>query len=130
MSENNKPELIVTEAEVLPPEPYDFEFITFALGLVPILNGDAAINLANIASFAKAEEGDGWILTLINDEEYALTEDDMINLDQLLKDRKANRKNIIKDEMAAQLHAQAELQGGVQQASGVIVNPRGKRGFH
>jgi hypothetical protein len=123
MSENNKPELIITEAEILPAEPFDFEFITFALGLVPICNGDAAISLASIASLAKAEEGDGWLLTLINDEEYQLGDDDMITLERLLKDRKANRKNNIKDEIAAQLQAQAEMQGNV--APGRIVGVGG-----
>jgi len=113
MSENNKPELILAEPEVLPAEPYDFEFITFALGLVPICNGDAAISLNSIASLAKAEEGEGWILTTINNEEYDLGLDDMITLERLLKDRKANRKNNIKDEIAAQLQAQAEMQGNV-----------------
>jgi hypothetical protein len=130
MSENNNPELTVIEPEVLSAEPYDFEFLTFVLGLVPICNGEAAISLGNIASLAKAEEGAGWLLTLINDEEFELSENDMANLERLLKDRKARRKDAIKDEIAAQFHAQAELQGGVQQASGVIVNSRGRKGFH
>jgi hypothetical protein len=109
MSENNKPELIVTDAELLPAELFDFEFITFSLGLVPICNGDAAISLGNIASLAKAEEGDGWLLTLINDEEYQLGDDDLMALERLLKDRKANRKNVIKEEIEAQLKANAEM---------------------
>ena len=126
----HKSESMELEAEpevVLAPEPYDFEFITFAMGLVPICNGEAAINLANIASVAKAEDGDGWILTLINDEEYALTDDDMVNLEQLLKDRKSRRKDVVKEEIAAQIQATAELQGGVQPGKIVSV---GKRGFH
>jgi len=127
MSENNKPELIVTDAELLPAELFDFEFITFALGLVPICNGDAAISLSNIASLAKAEEGDGWILTTTNNEEYDLGLDDMINLERLLKDRKANRKNLIKEEIAVQVQAQAEMQGAV--SPGRIVGV-GKKGFH
>jgi hypothetical protein len=128
MSENNKPELIITEAEILPAEPFDFEFITFALGLVPICNGDAAISLNSIASLAKAGEGEGWLLTLVNDEEYQLHDDDMITLEQLLKDRKTNRKNNIKEEITAQLQAQAELQGAV--SPGRIVGVGNKKGFH
>lgn len=128
MSENNKPELIVTDAELLPAEPFDFEFITFALGLVPICNGDAAISLTSIASLAKAEEGDGWILTTINNEEYDLGLDDMITLERLLKDRKANRKNVIKEEIEAQLKANAEMQGAV--SPGRIVGVGNKKGFH
>lgn len=120
MSENNKPELIIAEPEVLDPLPYDFEFITFALGLVPILNGEAAISLANIASIERPEEGDGWILTLINDQEYTLTEEDMANLDRLLRDRKAKRKDSIKDEYTAQMAAQAELQGNVAPAGNMV----------
>jgi hypothetical protein len=127
MSENNKPELIVTEAEILPAEPYDFEFITFALGLVPICNGNAAISLGNIASLAKSEEGEGWMLTMINDEEYDLGLDDMINLEKLLKDRKANRKNNIKDEISAQLQANAEIQGNVSPGRIVGVGGGGKK---
>jgi hypothetical protein len=128
MSENNNPELIVIEPEVLEPELFDFEFITFSLGLVPICNGDAAISLTSIASLAKAEEGDKWILTMINDEEYDLGLDDMINLERLLKDRKANRKNHIKEEIAVQIQAQAEMQASVQ--PGRIVGVGNKKGFH
>jgi len=128
MSENNKPELIVTDAELLPAELFDFEFITFALGLVPICNGDAAISLSNIASLAKTEDGEGWLLTLINDEEYQLGDDDMVNLERLLKERKANRKNLIKEEIAVQVQAQAEMQGAVQ--PGRIVGVGNKKGFH
>jgi hypothetical protein len=128
MSENNKPELIVTDAELLPAELFDFEFITFSLGLVPICNGDAAISLGNISSIAKGEEGDKWILTMISDEEYDLGLDDMINLERLLKDRKAKRKDNIKDEIEAQLKASAEMQAGVQ--PGRIVGVGNKKGFH
>lgn len=124
MENNNKPELITTEAELLPPEPYDFEFITFALGLVPICNGEAAISLGNISSLAKAEDGEGWLLTMISDEEYPLGEDDMINLERLLRERKAKRKDSIRDEMIAHGHAQAEIQNGVQQVGGVILDGR------
>lgn len=130
MSENNnKPTLIVpeTDPELLPPEPYDFEFITFALGLVPICNGEAAISLSNISSLAKAEDGEGWLLTMISDEEYSLGEDDMITLERLLRERKSRRKDFIKDEMAAQIQAQSELQNGVQQVGGVILDGRGPK---
>lgn len=125
--ENNKPELITIEPEVVEPELYDFEFITFALGLVPICNGDAAINLGNISSLAKAEDGEGWLLTMINDEEYQLGDDDLINLERLLRDRKARRKDTVKEEMIAYNQAQAELQGNVR--PGKIVGIGGK-GFH
>lgn len=126
---DNKPALILTETdpEVLPAEPYDFEFITFALGLVPICNGEAAISLSNISSIAKAEEGDGWLLTMISDEEYSLGEDDMITLERLLRGRKSRRKDFVKEEMAVQLQAQTELQNGLQQAQIVGVAPQGRR---
>lgn len=132
MENDNNQNLIITEPEVLPTEPYDFEFITFALGLVPICNGEAAISFSNISSLAKAEEGEGWLLTMISDEEYSLGEDDMINLERLLRDRKAKQKDHIRDNMAAQIQAQQELQSGVQQAGAVIVDGRlGKKGrFH
>lgn len=132
MENDNNQNLIITEPEVLPAEPYDFEFITFALGLVPICNGEAAISLSNISSLAKAEDGEGWLLTMISDEEYPLGEDDMINLERLLRDRKSRQKDHIKDQMTAQLQAQQELQNGVQQAGAVIVDGRlAKKGrFH
>jgi hypothetical protein len=132
MENDNNQNLIITEPEVLPAEAYDFEFITFALGLVPICNGEAAISLSNISSLAKAEEGEGWLLTMISDEEYSLGEDDMINLERLLRDRKAKQKDHIRDNMAAQIQAQQELQNGVQQAGAVIVDGRlAKKGrFH
>ena len=132
MTDDNNQNLIITEAEILPAEPYDFEFITFALGLVPICNGEAAISLSNISSLAKAEEGEGWLLTMISDEEYSLGEDDMINLERLLRDRKAKQKDHIRYNMAAQIQAQQELQNGVQQAGAVIVDGRlAKKGrFH
>jgi len=128
--ENNNLELeqVALEPEIVEPLPFDFEFITFSLGLVPICNGKAAISLGNIASLAEAEEGDGWILTMINDEEYDLGLDDMITLDRLLKDRKANRKNNIKEEITAQLQAQAEMQGAVQPGRIVGVGGGGRRG--
>jgi hypothetical protein len=129
MSNNNNLEIeqIALEPEVMESLPFDFEFITFALGLVPICNGDAAISLGNISSIAKAEEGDGWTLTMANDEEYDLGLDDMITLERLLKDRKAKRKENIKDEISAQLQAQSELQNNV--SPGRIVGV-GKKGFH
>lgn len=123
MSENNN-QAIITEAEILPAEPYDFEFITFAMGMIQICNGNAGINVANIASIERAEEGDDWILTMINDQEYTLTPDDMANLDRHLRDRKAKRKDVIKDEYVAQNQAQVELSGGVQPGRIVGAQPR------
>jgi hypothetical protein len=129
MSENNNLELeqVALEPEVVEPMPFDFEFMTFALGLVPICNGEAAISLGNIASLSKTEDGAEWLLTLINDEEFELSNDDMVTLERLLKDRKARRKDTIKDELSAQLHAQAEMQGGVQPGMIVGAVPAGKR---
>lgn len=126
--ENKNLELITPEPEVLPAEPYDFEFITFALGLVPICNGEAAISLSNISSLAKAEEGEGWLLTMISDEEYSLSHDDMIGLERLLRDRKAKQKDHIKDNLTAQIQAQQELQNGVAIPEGRIIGIPGKKG--
>lgn len=139
MSENNKPELELittnTEAELLPAEPFDFEFITSSLNLLPILSGNAAINVSMVADIER-DDGGRWLVRLQNEAEYTLTDGEMTEFEQNLRQRieynKAKQKEAIKDNMRMQAEAVNELQSGVQQATGVIVDGRDqKRGrFH
>jgi hypothetical protein len=70
MSENNKPELITTDVEVVAPEPYDFEFITNALGLIPY----QALGLDNQSSYRGAFNPGGVIdIEICEDGNIAIT---------------------------------------------------------
>lgn len=139
MSESNKPELELittnTEAELLSAESFDFEFIASTLNLIPIQGGKAAISLTAITDIELDEDGN-WAVGLQNDSEYTLSDEEMAEFEKALRQRiedsKAKQKEAIKENLRMQAEAVNELQGGVQQATGVIVDGRGqKRGrFH
>ena len=141
MSENNKPELIVTEPEVLAPEPYDFEFIASTLGLIPYqalalddqTTFQGALNPGAVVNLEITEEGHG-AFTLHGGEEILMDTVHLTLFEETLKRRieeqKAKTKEAMRDQLKMQIEIGAEFQSGVQQASGVIVNARGKRGFH
>jgi hypothetical protein len=107
---------------------YSFDWIMFALGLIPILDGEAAINPISIIDFVRAEDGPGWILNLEHGESFNLDHEDMAELQDTLKRRieeqKAKQKDAMKDQIRMQAEAMAELQGGV--VPGAIV-PAGKK---
>lgn len=128
MSENNN-ELIIAEPEVLPAEPYDLDFITLSLGLIPICNGDVAINPASITDMEKGDEGN-WSIRLINEQEYVLDDADMTEFERALKGsiekNKAKVKEGLKERVKMEAEVMAELQGGVQ--PGMILGaPTGRR---
>jgi len=129
MSENNKPELITTDAEVLAPEPYDFEFITSTLNLIPICSGQAAINAGAIIDIEK-DEFENATISLHGGESYDLTSVEMAEFERTLKHQiektKAKAKEVMRDQIKMQMEIGAELQGSVQ--PGMIVGaPTGKR---
>lgn len=141
MSENNKPA-------------YDFDFITQALGLIPIQDESAAVNPGAIVDLQQQPDN-RWVLTLHGDRKIYLEPEDMAELEETIKERaeaareiqkegikgqilaqidaamteeiKAAKKEQFKDEMAMQMQVAYELQNGVQ--PGKIVGV-GKRGFH
>lgn len=111
MADENKPE-------------YNLEFITQALGLLPIKGGQAAINIGALVDLEKLATGD-WSLRVHGDTEYSLTEEDMAELQQTIRARaetaKLIQKETIKQNMKLQAEAVAEMNRGV--APGVIVPP-------
>lgn len=108
---------------------YSFEWICSALGLIPICDGEAAINLVSIVDFIREEDGPGWILNLEHGESFNLDPEDMAELQDTLKRRveeqKVRQRENMKEQLRAQAEAMAELQTGVQ--SGVVVPGFGKR---
>jgi len=110
-------------------EKYNFEFITAALGLLPILNGQAAINTGAVIDLKRMESGGFWQLRLSGDLIYSVSDDDLAEIEQSIKRRaemaKAIQKEQYKQNMKLQAEAMNELQGGV--APGVIVPPAPKR---
>lgn len=145
MSENNKPALITTdtEPEVLPAEPYDFDFIVNTLGLIPYqalalddnTTFQGAFNIGAVINLEVTED-ENVALTLHGGEEILMSKAHMAELEETLRrrieDNKAKQKEAVKDNMRIQAEAMAELQGGVAPASSVIVDGRvAKRGrFH
>lgn len=132
MSENNNPDLAITEAEILPAEPYDFEFIVNTLGLIPICGGEAAINLGAITDL-EADETGQVIISLHGGESYTLNHTEMAELEQTLRqrieDNKIKAKEAMKDNIKMQAEAMAELNSGIQ--PGAIIGAPVKRGrFH
>jgi hypothetical protein len=110
---------------------YDLEFITQALGLIPINGGDAAISPGAITDIAREDNGD-WMVTLGSASIYTLTPEDMAEFEQTIKQRAEAQKLIQREAIRAQMLAQAEVMGELQngvQTGGVIVNavPTGRR---
>jgi hypothetical protein len=120
---------------------YSFDWICSALGLIPICDGEAAINLVSIVDFVRQEDGPGWILNLEHGESFNLDPEDMAELQDTLKRRveesklqhaenferqKAQQAELAKAQIRAQAEAVAELNQGVQ--PGMIVGaPGGKK---
>jgi hypothetical protein len=119
---------------------YSFDWICSALGLIPICDGEAAINLVSIVDFVRQEDGPGWILNLEHGESFNLDPEDMAELQAILRNRieeqklqqaenferqKSQQAEIAKAQIRAQAEAVAELNQGVQ--PGMIVGaPTGK----
>ena len=129
MSENNKSELIVAESEMIPGLAYDFDFITVTLNLIAIQGGSAAINLTMVSDIERDENND-WVVTLENDQQYTLSDEEMAELEQNLRrrieDNRARAKDAMRDNARMQAEVMAEFQGNVQ--PGRIVGVGGRRG--
>jgi len=112
---------------------FNMDFITQALGLLPIQCGTSAINISAITGLYMCEDGQSYTLTLHDGEKKFLTCDDMVELEQTIKARAEAaaiiQKEAFKQQLKAQADAMAELQSGV--APGMIVGaPVGKRFRH
>jgi hypothetical protein len=134
MSENNNPELIIAEPEVVEPSPFDFEFIANALGLIPYqawaLDDEAlplddnttiqgAFNLGAIINVEVTEDG-GAAFTLHGSEEILMSRDHLAAFESVLKEK-------VKENQARQREALLAMQGGVQPGMIVGTVPTGKR---
>jgi hypothetical protein len=113
---------------------YDFDFITQALGLIPINNGSVAINPGAVTDLEREDNGD-WVITLGNSSAYTLNDEDMAELEETIKQRAESsrliQKEAIKNQMMAQAEAAVEVQNklnsGVQPGMIVGAVPTGKR---
>lgn len=123
MSENNKnkPELIITEAELVTPKPYDFEFIAHTLGLIPYqaLGDDdtiyqGALNPGAIINFEITEEGHGAFM-LHGGEQIVMEGNQLAAFENTLK-RKIEEANV------KQREAMLAMQGG-----GLVGIPTGRK---
>jgi hypothetical protein len=88
---------------------YDFDFITLALGLVPIQAGIAAINPAAITSMQFDAVHGNFLLSMHGGTKYALTVEDMAELEETIKRRGEEAKAIQKEAMRNQLITQQEV---------------------
>jgi hypothetical protein len=122
MSENNNQ----------PSYNFDFEFITQALGLIPINGGETAIAPGAITDMTREDTG-YWTITLGNASAYTLDPEEMVEFEQTIKERAEAQKLIQKEAMRnqakMQMEVMAEMQASVQ--PGMIIGgaPGGKR-FH
>jgi hypothetical protein len=110
--------------------PYDFDFITQALGLIPINGGETAIAPGAITDITREENGD-WTITLGNASAYTLEPEDMTEFEQTIKERAESQKFIQKEAMRnqakMQIEVMAEMQASVQPGMIVGPAPAGKR---
>lgn len=119
------------------PSGYDFEFITQSLGLVPIQDREAAINPQMLTDICRADDNEGWIFSLEGGESYILTDEEMIDLENIIRARaesvKAMRKEALESDVRTQLEAHAktvaELNAGLQAGGGIIVNTQPNKRF-
>lgn len=126
MSENNN-QVIITEAELVGPEPYDFEFIASTLGLIPYQALDmnnqtayhGALNPGAIINLEVTEE-DYLAVTLHGGEEIVMDKAHATLFEKTLK-RKIEEAN------AKQREAMLQMQGGVP--PGMIVGAPTSRRF-
>lgn len=105
---------------------YNFPWIAQSLGLIP-LGKSAAINPAAIVDIEHTPEG--FIIGLHGDREYTLDDENMAEFEailrQRLEDQRLRQKEVVREQLRAQLEAAAEIQQGVQ--PGAILPPSGKR---
>lgn len=114
MSENNKPELITNDAELVALEPYDFEFIAAALGLFPYQAIDpdlqttyrGAFNPGAIINLEITEDGLA-VFALHNGEEISMTGVQFAELEKRFKR--------IADEMMTRAKLQGRIIEGMPQ---------------
>lgn len=137
MSEDNNSELITTEAELLPAEPYDFEFIASTLGLIPYqaLSEDdettfhGALNPGAIINFEITEEGYG-AFTLHGGEEILMRGSHLSLFERTLRQRieetKVKAKESARDQIKLQIELAAEMQSGVVPGSSIVGAKRGR----
>jgi len=110
---------------------YDFDYITQALGLIPIQENEAAINPGAITDIARADDGQGWNISLQGGDCYTLTDEEMCELEETIRARSETAKEMQREQIKAnikmQADAMAELSGAV--APGVIVGAPTNRRF-
>ena len=112
-------------------KPYDFEFITGALGLVRYSGG--AFNPAHVVTINYAPAGDDLIITLTESEVIRLTEADALEMETMIRQRqddiKAKQREQIKEQILTQHSVIQEINNNP--APGHIVPPtllmKGKR---
>jgi hypothetical protein len=114
---------------------FDFDFITQALGLIPIQDGEAALNPSMITDVCRDDEG-AWAFSLQGGEVYLMDDAEMAELELTIRARaetaKALRKEALETDVRTQLEAHAktvaELNAGLAQG-GVIVGAPGNKRF-
>lgn len=114
---------------------YDVDFISQALGLIPINGETVVINPGAIVSLELSDEAHEWMLTLRSGETHMLNAEDMAELEETIKERaetaKLIQKEAIKNQMFAQAEAAVEVQNKLNSSvqPGMIVGavPSGKR---
>jgi len=135
MSENEKnglqPDHENIQAPAAPPD-FDFDYITQALGLIPIHAHGAAINPQLIVDISYVDDESVWIFDLQGGESYGLDAEEMAELENTIRMRseiaKQMQKDAIKQNLKAQADAVTELSGAVTPPGKMILGPpQGKR---
>jgi hypothetical protein len=118
-----------TQQEEQRPE-FDFDYITSALGLIPIHNNTSAINPTAITDISYEADEDVWIFTLQGGETYGLDDEEMAEFEASIRARQEAARlaqvEAIKNNIRSQAEAMADMRGNVTSAQGIITGNVGK----
>lgn len=109
----------------------DIDYIYLALNLIPIQNGRAAIAPGAITDIEHDEEQGHFVITLHGGTIYTLSAAQMIELEQTIRKRAEDNKELereaFKRRILMQASVQHELQSGITAAPGMIIDPNGRQ---
>jgi|SRR5215813_2221195 len=88
---------------------FNFEFITLALGLIPIQAGMEAINPGAVTGIQLDPPSGKWILYMHGGTKHVLSNEDMIELESTIKRRGMEAQAIQKEAVRQQIMTQNEV---------------------
>lgn len=112
-----------TEEEEEESPVFDFEYLTAALNLIPLPGDEAAFAKNYVSSLEYEEKDEEWTLHLHSGEEFTLSDEDMSELEKILRGQAKKLYDRQVEAYQADLKAQAEAAAAFN--AGVI--PASKR---